>query len=220
MFTSNCVCLTSFRNKQVTPPKTPAVPDLCGAISPSSFNSILGCFFLLLTDFTVMMKCRDTFGFCITAAFHTDSAPELSGCLLEQQCLFLAAPMHQSVQYPARVKCGGKVEHHVSPWQTIQTGIHRHYCRDIVSLLGCWKPFLAMNDLSINSKFILNIEIPFNFTVLRWRLKYEGTYLKTGQIQPKLSTWLDTTRGTVSENKLLYECAALSSSFCHVVSYH
>lgn len=104
-------------------------PETARTICASSFSSILGCFFLLLTDFTVMMKCRDTFGFCITAAFHTNSAPELSGCLLGQQCLCLAAAMYQSVQKSARVKCGGKAEHHAGLWQTIQTSqalLQRH----------------------------------------------------------------------------------------------
>lgn len=73
-----------------------------------------------------MMKRPDAFGFCITAAFHTNSAPELSGCLPEQQCLCLAAPMYQSVQYSALVKCGGKVW----VWNTPQrhhTGCHLGY---------------------------------------------------------------------------------------------
>lgn len=57
----------------------PKAPDFWGALSTSSFNSILGCFVILLTDFTVVMKCQDTFGFCITAAFHTKSALKLTG---------------------------------------------------------------------------------------------------------------------------------------------
>ncbi len=145
-----------------------------------------------------MMKCRDTLGFCITAAFHTDSAPELSGRLLEQQCLCLAAPMHQSVQYPARVKCGGKAEHHVSLEQTVQTGTHRHYCRDIMSLLGCWKPFwLRMTSPStLRSCWTLKFYLPSLYWGGGWNMK---AYIsKSGQIQAKLSTWLDTTWGTVS----------------------
>lgn len=70
---------------------------------------------------------RHCLGFASLELFHTHSAPALSGRLLEQQCLCLAAPIYQSLLKSARVTCGEKYN---IIWACGWTEIHRPSCRE------------------------------------------------------------------------------------------
>jgi len=97
------------------------------------------------------MKYQNTFWVLRHRRFFLNSAPELSGCLPEQQCLCLAAAMYRSEQ----IFCSKSRASH--GWMGENTG------RDMQSFFGSWL------DDSEHFCFYLT------FSELKWRLNYRET---------------------------------------------
>lgn len=112
-----------------------------GTISPSSFNSILGCFFFLQLTSQWWWNAKTLFRFCIIRAFsHT-----LSSCALWASP-WATVPLFGSTDLSISTEvCSSnvwrKIEHHMSLWLDWNTQALLQRRR---------KAFLGMNDLSMN----------------------------------------------------------------------